>query len=505
MNIIVTFLPSPAVPCQEDVRHPPAGASAIEVRADLLPVGCDLESVVRAAPLPVVLTIRSRAEGGRGPDEPAVRRDFFVNAVTLPVALVDLEAARDLDLLGSVVPGERAVVSTHLPDVPADLEQRVRGLLGAPARLVKVVAVARSVLDVAAVLRAGRALSRLPEARQRAVLFAAGEVACLSRLLGPMWGTGVAYAAWGTDRVAAPGQLVPEELLALTGHLDGPPRRLFAVIGQKVAASLSPRMHSAAYRALGLPYLFAPLEVATETELHALLRPLGEGLLDELGCEPGGFAVTRPWKQAAASRCTVLAPRAARAMAANTVLPRPGKLLGDCTDVDGVTRALHEAGVKVSGTRAVVLGTGGAARAAAVALDLAGARVALLGRDMTRARAAATAVGVDALVDPGAAHTCSVVVNATPAGGRGEPIPMLEELRLGESVAALDLPYGVERTGLEELASARGWRYISGRDVLLWQGVAQLAAMTSAPPPVEAMAAALGLVGDATSHTPGKT
>ena len=69
----------------------------------------------------------------------------------------------------------------------------------------------------------------------------------------------------------------------------------------------------------------------------------------------------------------------------------------------------------------------------------------------------------------------------------------LDSLRLQEGAVALDLPYGEAPTGLEILARRRGWRYISGRQVLLWQGVAQLAAMTGAAPPVEAMAVALGI------------
>jgi 3-dehydroquinate dehydratase type I len=493
MDIIATFVPRSDVPPLEDVRRPPAGASLIELRADLLPPDCDLGALVRAATLPVVLTLRSRAEGGEGPDDAGERRSFFARATSWPVALVDLEAARDLDLLGAVVPGERAIVSVHLSEVPADLENRVRSLLATPARLVKAVPAARSVSEVAAVLKVALALGIHADQRRRTVLHASGEVARITRLLCPFWGARVCYAAWDAGRRAATGQLLPEEILALTGHLDAPPRRLHVIIGQPVSHSLSPRMHGAAYRALALPYLFAPLEVATVEELGALLTPAGEGALDALGCDVGGLAVTMPWKMAALGRCTVVAPRAARARAVNTVLPRRGKLLGDCTDIDGVTRALLDTGMAFDSARALVLGTGGAARAAAVALDLAGARVAMLSRDPLRARLTAAELGVEAVADPGACGACSVLVNATPAGAAGEPGPVLEALSLPAGAVVVDLPYGELPTGLERLAATRGWRYVSGRKVLLWQGVAQFAAMTGSAPPVTAMAAALGL------------
>jgi shikimate dehydrogenase len=279
---------------------------------------------------------------------------------------------------------------------------------------------------------------------------------------------------------------------ALVGHLGGRPRRLFAVLGNPVAASLSPRMHAAAYRALALPNLFVPLQVGDLAELDTLLRPLGETCLADVGLPVGGFAVTMPWKEAAAGRCDVLAPRAQRAAAANTVLPRPGKTLGDCTDIDGISRVLLESSVSVDGAKALVLGTGGAARAAVVALQLAGADVGIAGRDRSAAEAVARRLGATA-VDAADSERVAAIVNATPAGRDGGPAPWLEALRAPAGVVVIDLPYGDGPTFLEQLAAARGWTYAGGREVLLYQGVAQFAAMNAVAPPVRAMAAALGL------------
>jgi shikimate 5-dehydrogenase len=86
-----------------------------------------------------------------------------------------------------------------------------------------------------------------------------------------------------------------------------------------------------------------------------------------------------------------------------------------------------------------------------------------------------------------------VVVNATPAGAEGKPDPWLEGLRLPQGGVVVDLPYGSGPTFLEELAERRGWRFVGGREVLLYQAVSQFAAMTGAAPPVRAMAGALGL------------
>ena len=88
----------------------------------------------------------------------------------------------------------------------------------------------------------------------------------------------------------------------------------------------------------------------------------------------------------------------------------------------------------------------------------------------------------------------AVVVNATPAGRDGAPSPWLEALRAPAGALAVDLPYGDAPTFLEQLAASRRWEYAGGREVLLYQGVAQFAAMNAVAPPVQAMAAALGLV-----------
>ena len=493
MEIVATYVPEAGRDPAAELARPPAEAALVELRADLLGAERDLRTLVAASARPVIVTLRSRAEGGAGPDDGPSRRRFFERALALSAAFLDLEADRDLELLGRIVPAERAIVSLHLPaGVPGDLSERTRQLLACPARFVKIVPTAHSLADLLEVLRLAVQFDRGPRAQRRAVIFAAGEIGRASRLLGPLLAAPLAYAAWEAGREAAAGQFAAAELAAIAGHLAGRPRRLFAVLGRPVGASLSPRMHAAAYRALRLPNLFVPIEVGEPSELGELVAPSGESALDSLGLPVGGFAVTMPWKEEAARRCTVVAPRAQRARAVNTVLPRSGRLLGDCTDIDGLVRVLAEEGIELAGARVLVLGSGAAARAALVALELVGADASVAARDAARGDEIAREFGVSraAAAD---CERCRAVINATPAGAGGAPDRLLDELRLPAGAVAVDLPYGDLPTRLEELSRARQWRYVSGREVLLYQGVAQFAAMTGSPPPVRAMAEALGL------------
>ena len=496
MDIVATFVPAAgahSTALAAELTRPPAGATVVELRADLLPPDLELAPLVAACPRPVVLTLRSRAEGGRATDDPSVRRRFFERVAALPVMAFDLEAARDLDLVDRPLPRDRVVLSTHPSVVPADLEAQARVLLERGTRFVKLAPAVDGLDDVLEVLRVAGALGGEPVSQRRAVVLATGEAGRAIRLLGPLLAAPLAYAAWSPDRVAAPGQYTPEELLALVGHLAGAPGRVFAVLGRPASRSLSPWMHNAAYRALGLPDLFVSLEVANSDELGKLLQPAGLTALDRVGLRAGGFAVTMPWKGVAWGYCSVVAPRTARLRAVNTVLPRLGKVVGDCTDIDGITGALLAAQVRVGGGLAVVLGAGGSARAAVVALQEAGCKVAVAGRYRSKVAAMAGELGVE-VIEPADAGRCIAAVNATPAGLDCTSSDLLDSLRLAPSAAVVDLPYGPGPTRLQMLAKRNAWKYVGGREVLLWQGVAQLAAMTGVAPSVRVMASALGLV-----------
>lgn len=492
MEIIASYVPSEGADPVEELRRPPNGATMVELRADLLPQFVKIGDLVAASPLPVVLTLRSRSEGGRGPDGADERRSFFASALGLPVAFFDLEAVRDIPLLESGIPRERVILSRHFVDVPSDLEEQAKACLELGTRFVKLVATANDLADALRVVSLCRAFEHGDRGSRRGIVFASGEPGRLTRLLGPLLGAAVAYAAWSDDRPAAAGQLSALDLRSLTGHLGGRPRRLYGVVGTRVSGSLSPRMHAAAYRAMGLPNLMVPIEVGLEAELDELIAPLGASCFDSLGLPLGGLAVTMPWKGAAARRCALLAPRAERCAAVNTVIPRPGKILGDCTDIDGINGVLRDAGVDPRGLRAMVLGTGGAARAAAVGLQLAGAEVAIGGRNPDAARRLAEHLAV-AVSEPSGSVSCDVIVNATPAGREGETDGIIADVRAPEGAVVIDLPYAVGPTGLEVLAARNGWHYIGGREVLLFQGISQFAAMNQVAPPVTAMAAALGL------------
>jgi 3-dehydroquinate dehydratase/shikimate dehydrogenase len=486
MEIIVTLTPEAAEDPLAALGRPPEGAALVELRVDLFP-GLDLRAAVAACPLPVLVTLRSAAEGGHGPNESAERQQLLAAARDAGAALIDLELDRDLDALRTLgIAPEQMVLSWHDPSgTPRNLERVATVMMATPAAFVKVVPTAGGLADLAAVL--GLYERERPE-RRRLIAFAMGPVGVPTRLLAPLLGAPVAFAAWADGAAAAAGQLTAGRLRAIAGHLSGPPQRLFGVVRADATRSLSPVMHGAGFATLGLPYLMVPVGVPDPAELDLVFRPAGETLFDRAGLPVGGWAVSTPYKDRAAAAATVAAPRVKRCGAANTLVLRPGAVLADTTDPDGVVGALTAAGHQVAGRTALVQGTGGAGRAVAVGLDLAGAEVRLRGRDDGRTREAAAAIGVGWLAPGEAPRPGSILVNATPLGSSADdPLPFTEA-EVESAAAVVDMVYGSRPPALAEIA---GSRYIDGRAVLACQGFAQFAAFTGQLPPKDAMLAAL--------------
>jgi 3-dehydroquinate dehydratase type I len=489
VEIIASLTPDSAADPLDALASPPSTASLVELRVDLFD-GLDVRAAVSACPLPVLATVRSTAEGGRGPVDPESRRTAIARIVEAGTALVDLEFDRDLNLMSTLgLTPEQVVLSWHRPEgTPDDLPDIAAAMLSSSAHLVKLVPTARRLSDLEPLLGLYRAAGKR---RHRLLAFAMGTVGIASRYLAPLLGARVAYTAWHASAPAAPGQLTAGQLDRVIGHLNGPPQRLLGVVGRDVSMSLSPSLHGAGYRSEGLPWVMVPVSVPDEAELDALFRPMGTTLFDRVGLAVVGWAVTSPYKQAAAAAATQRAPRVQRADSANTLILRPEHVIAETTDADGVVGSLVSHGIDPAGRNALVQGTGGAARAAAVGLDLAGADVVLRGRDVDRTRSVAERLEVGWCEPDQLPKDTYILVNASPLGSDPtDPSPFGTEEVAG-SAAVLDMVYGDHRTQLAELTRATDTRFIDGREMLLHQGYAQFAAFTGRLPPKRAMRSAL--------------
>lgn len=272
--------------------------------------------------------------------------------------------------------------------------------------------------------------------------------------------------------------------------------RLAGVIGDPVRHSLSPRLHNAAYRALGLDWVYVAFEVPDGGARSAIDAARALDLV--------GLSVTMPHKTAVAELCDELSAGAAALRSVNTVTRlAQGRLAGDSTDGPGFLRSLADAEVDASGRAVLVLGAGGAARAVAHALGGCGARVTVAARNP--AAAAAAAALADGVVVPWEdrsvmAGRSDILVNATPvgmtppdetAGGSRDPEMLLDADVFGPNHVLVDLVYHPVETVLLRAARERGARVVPGLGMLVHQAALQVERWTGRAAPLAAMRASV--------------
>ena len=247
-----------------------------------------------------------------------------------------------------------------------------------------------------------------------------------------------------------------------------------AVLGQPISHSRSPAMHNAALTELGLAdeWSYEAIEVAPG-DFDARVRAMpGEGFV--------GANVTVPHKLAALALADQVTEAARAIGAANTLSFEEGRVVADNTDAGGLIDALGE---DPRGRSALVLGAGGAGRAAVWALREAGAEVAVWNRTPERARALAAEFEVEHAARP--ARAVDILVNATSLGLHGEDLPA--ELELVPAALVADLVYGAEPTALCRWAEAAGARVVGGLEILVCQGGRSLERWTGRPAPLDVM------------------
>jgi len=389
--------------------------------------------------------------------------------------------------LGSV--RARRVVSRHVTSgTPDDLEA-LRAEVereADPSDRIKLVTHAHRAEDGLRMLRLARARAR---AGRPIVAFTSGVAGAFTRVLAPICGSLATYAAPTRASGAgatAPGQIEVDVLRAMwPAHGVSESTRILGVVGRPIAASLSPALHGVALRKARADAVY----VAFEPESFTAFLDLAE----EIGVS--GLSVTMPFKSEASAVARSRDEAVTACGAANTLVRTDLGWHATNTDATAVRtcieRALGVADQKLADVVAVVVGTGGAARAALHALV--GARLVVAGRDATKRAELARAF---------AAEPCrceeldelpyDVLVQTTPLGSYAHPgaVPVPRgALRAGSIV--LDAVYRPRATPLLTAARAAGATTIEGREWFLEQAVAQFRAFTGVDAPIDTMRIAL--------------
>ena len=265
--------------------------------------------------------------------------------------------------------------------------------------------------------------------------------------------------------------------------------RMAGIIGWPVGHSLSPAMHNAVYDAMGMNWRYVAFPVRPER--------IAEAVYGIRALNLAGVNVTIPHKETVMPHLDELTPAARAIGAVNTIIVEDDRMIGDNTDVRGVLEALDQAGVSLAGRQALILGAGGAARAAAWGLLTRHTRVALLARTPVRGERLAEDMrrvvpGADVTVVEQAPRSVDLLVNCTPVGMIPEPAhsPLPPGLTLDADTAVMDMIYRPLETTLLRQARQAGARTVSGLDMLVYQGVIAFERWTGTLPPADVMRAA---------------
>lgn len=255
----------------------------------------------------------------------------------------------------------------------------------------------------------------------------------------------------------------------------------FAVIGHPVDHSLSPAMFNAAFKSLGLDYIYGREDVEIDG-LKSLIDSVKNDLYQ-------GFSVTVPYKEEVIKYLDELTPEATTIKAVNTVYKLNGKVIGGNTDWTGFKKALTEK-IDLENKTILIYGAGGVARACLYALRDYKENVFLTNRTKEKGESLANEFNVK-FIDKDLLPKVDIFINATSVGLKEKNEMVVSEEWLKNTKLVFDLLYG--ETLLFQSAKKMGIETVDGKKMLLYQAIEQFKIFTGINAPIQVMKEALGL------------
>jgi 3-dehydroquinate dehydratase/shikimate dehydrogenase len=430
-----------------------------------------------------IATCRRAANGGKFHGSVVSQLDILGKAADLGCQLVDLELQSASqckpDQLKKLRARAALILSFHDFRATKKLEETLEKMSAIPADFYKIVSTATTLYDNVVMMK----FLEKHSDQHSLIGLCMGEQGIISRVLGVRAGSVFTFAAVSEDQKTAPGQVTAQELRGTyrIEQVDAA-TRVYGVAGDPVAHSLSPLVMNAALRRETVNGVYLSLHAKTLKDLLACIRDI----------PIHGVSVTMPYKESIVSHLDNSDSGTTKTGACNTVVrAQDGKLYGFNTDTAGVVRPLEQR-ITLENAKILVLGAGGAARAAVFGLKERGAEVYILNRTPVQAQKLARQAKARTLKRPDLKkHAFDVIINATPVG-MGNP----QESPLNESEIktkyAFDMVYNPPETKFLKLAKAAGAEVISGAEMFVQQAARQFEIWTGKPAPWDEMLRVVG-------------
>jgi 3-dehydroquinate dehydratase/shikimate dehydrogenase len=425
-----------------------------------------------------IATCRRVANGGKFRGSLASQLDILSKAAAAGCQLMDLELQSAVRCKRPQLERLRTraalILSYHDFRGTKKLEETLEKMVALPADFYKIVTTATTLHDNVVMMK----FLEKNSDRHSLIGLCMGEQGFISRVLGVRAGSAFTFAAVSEDEKTAPGQVTAQELRS-TYRIEqvDPATRVYAVAGDPVAHSLSPAIMNAALRRETVNGVYVALHAKTLKDLLGCVRDI----------PIHGLSITLPYKEAIVSHLDNTDAHTTKIGACNTVVrAQDGKLYGFNTDAAGVVRPLQQR-ISLEGAKILVLGAGGAARAAVYGLKERGAEVYILNRTLGPAQKLAHSARARLVKRPDLKKlTFDVIINATSVGmGNLKESPLNENEIKARYV--FDMVYDPPETRLMKMAKAAGAEVIPGIEMFVQQAARQFEIWTGKPAPLDEM------------------
>lgn len=424
-------------------------ADLVELRLDSF-TSLDLSalSLLRSRfTIPMIFTIRKTSD------------DLF-SLLALKPEYLDLEAPISTQLSGEILsqyPATKLILSYHhFTETPENLDQVYKGMQTTPAYFYKMAVTAHHSLDMLKFICWAKSVPQL-------IAVSMGEKGQISRIIGPLMGCPITYAALDENQPSAPGQLSGETLINKYRHATlSPHTALYGLIGDPIHLSISDETHNAFFNDCSLDAVYVKMQVKP-SELYEFLQ----GAKKLPFC---GMSVTMPFKEQILDFLDEIDPEAKKIGAVNTLLFKDHRIIGFNTDGIGALNAIEKK-CRVKDKQIIIIGAGGAAKAIAYEAIQRGGRVTILNRDKEKAIRLAhhfncTGKGLDEM----RAHVKTgydILINCTPL-----PHPIASDGFIPGTIV-MDITTKPKETLFLKEAVKRGCYVIYGYEMFIEQAIGQ--------------------------------
>ena len=427
----------------------------------------------------VIATCRRAASGGKFRGSISSQLDVLGKAAAAGCQLLDVEVQTAVKCKPEQLQKLRAhaalILSFHDFRGTRKLDETLEKMLAFPADYYKVVSTATTLYDNVEMMKF---LAREGD-RHSIVSMCMGEQGIISRVLGVRAGSVFTFAAASAGEQTALGQVTAQELRNVyrIDQVDAA-TRVYGVVGDPISHSLSPAIMNAAFRRENVNAVFLALHAKALKDLLHCVREI----------PIHGISVTMPYKESIITHLDRTDPQTAKIGACNTVVRlQDGKLYGFNTDTAGIIRPLERRLNTLEGARILVIGAGGAARAAVFALKERGSEVYILNRSAAPAKKLAHQARARIAKRTGLKKLAfDVIVNATPIGMGNSRETALQEKEINARYV-FDMVYDPPETKLLKLAKERGAQIIPGIEMFVHQAARQFEIWTGKPAPWDEM------------------